>query len=29
VLTLMREPPDNIPDLITEFIRKIETYAEN
>jgi 5-methylthioribose kinase len=29
VLTLMSEPPDNIPDLITEFIRKVETYAEN
>jgi 5-methylthioribose kinase len=29
VLTLMSNPPDNIPDLIAEFVRKIETYAEN
>src|SRR3984885_2744619 len=29
VLKLMREPPDNIPDLIAEFVNKIETYAEN
>lgn len=29
VLTLMKEPPDDIPDLIAEFVSKIETYAEN
>ncbi|MGA7290200.1 MAG: aminoglycoside phosphotransferase family protein [Terriglobales bacterium] len=29
VLSLMREPPHSVPDLIADFIRKIETYAEN
>ena len=29
VLALMAEPPTNIPDLIAEFVRKIETYAQN
>jgi 5-methylthioribose kinase len=29
VLALMGEPPTNIPDLIAEFIHKIETYAQN
>jgi 5-methylthioribose kinase len=29
VLKLMKEPPDNIPDLIAEFVSKIEAYAEN
>jgi tRNA A-37 threonylcarbamoyl transferase component Bud32 len=29
VLALMSKPPDNIPDLIADFIRKVETYAEN
>jgi hypothetical protein len=29
VLSLMREPPDNITDLIAEFVRKIENYAHN
>jgi tRNA A-37 threonylcarbamoyl transferase component Bud32 len=29
VLALMAKPPANLPDLITEFVRKIETYAHN
>jgi 5-methylthioribose kinase len=29
VLALMGEPPNNIPNLIAEFVRKIETYAKN
>jgi len=29
VLVLLEEPPTNIPDLITEFVHAIETYAHN
>ena len=29
VLVLMNQPPTNIPDLIAEFVQKIENYAEN
>ncbi len=29
VLALMMRPPTNIPDLITEFVRRIETHAHN
>jgi 5-methylthioribose kinase len=29
VLTLIVEPPTNVPDLITEFVRKLEIYGKN
>lgn len=29
VLALIAEPPTSVPDLITEFVHKIETYAKN
>jgi 5-methylthioribose kinase len=29
VLTLIVKPPTNVPDLITEFVYRIETYAQN
>jgi 5-methylthioribose kinase len=29
VLALIVEPPTNVPDLIAEFVRRIETYAQN
>jgi hypothetical protein len=29
VLVLMNQPPTNIPDLIAEFVQKIENDAEN
>jgi 5-methylthioribose kinase len=29
VLALIAEPPTSVPDLISEFVHKIETYAKN
>ncbi len=29
ILALMIKPPDNLPDLITEFLHKLDTYAKN
>jgi len=29
VLALIAEPPTSVPDLISEFVHTIETYAHN
>ena len=29
VLALIEDPPTNVPDLISEFVHKIDTYAQN